>query len=114
MATPSKPLSQAISDYQAANPYSQKSFEGLFPYLTNLGYNVARTTHAGNTLASNDALVDAQGNVYDLVFDSDNPTGARWQNNPAGSYDPSCKIVMPNGEFRIWSDWSSQYNTGGT
>lgn len=117
MATPTKPLKDAIAEYQAKNPYSQAAYEGLFPYLQQQGYNVARTTHAGNTLASNDALVDSNGNVYDLVFNSDNAPGAgaaRWTNNPSGTYDPSRKVVGPDGTFIGYSDWAKQYQQGGS
>jgi hypothetical protein len=116
MASPTKPLKDAIAEYQAAHPYSQQAFEGLFPYLQGQGYNVARTTHANNTLASNDALVDTGGNVYDLVFNSDNAPGAgapSWTNNPNGTYDPNRSIVLSNGKFSPYSDWAKQYQTAG-
>lgn len=112
---PSKPIRDAIAEYQANNPYSQQAFEGLFGYLQGLGYNVARTTHAGNTLASNDALVTDTGDVYDLVFNSDNAPGAgspRWVTNPAGSYDPSRMVVGPDGTFIKYDDWLR--SVGGT
>lgn len=116
MATPSKPLKDAIAEYQAKNPYSQAAFEGLFPYLQKAGYNVARTTHANNTLASNDALVDTQGNVYDLALNSDNAPGGGtpgWRLNPAGGYDPNRAIVGPDGKFIKYSEWAAQYQTSG-
>lgn len=117
MATPSKPLKDWLAEYQRTNPYSPDAFNRLFTEAQKAGYNVARTTHANNTLASNDALVDSSGAVYDLVFNSDNAPGAgtpNWTLNPAGSYDPNRAIVGPDGKFIKYSDWAKQYQSGGS
>lgn len=104
-------LQDAIADYQRRNPYSPAAFDALFADLTSKGFQVARTTHAGNTKASADALVDSSGRVYDLVFNSDNAPGAgapKWVLNDAGTYDPGRKVVGPDGTFIGFSDWTAQ------
>lgn len=74
-------LEQAISQYIGSNPDALGSFEGLFPYLENLGFQVERPTRSGGQL-SGDKLVNSRtGELYDLIGSSTDPSQAHWTTN---------------------------------
>lgn len=74
-AAPTMSFQDAVAQYQQANTVSTQSYEGLFPYLQNLGFQVERPTHAGGTLQSDDKIVNSQtGEVFDLISDVGGPS----------------------------------------
>lgn len=85
-STPALSFTDALTQYFGKNPYSKAAYEGLFPYLTQLGFKVERPTHAGGTLPSDDKVVDSStGKVYDLVFGVDGPNPT-WGVNDTGEF----------------------------
>lgn len=112
-ATPALSFTDALTQYFGKNPYSKSAYEGLFPYLTQLGFKVERPTHAGGTLLSDDKVVDsATGKVYDLVFGVDGPNPT-WGVNDTGEFwwdgKPQGRNAPPPGYAG-----SSSTTTGGT
>ena len=79
-APPTMPFEDAIREYQASHPATRASYEGMFDYLRERGYQVERPTHAGGRLPSDDKIVDQRtGRVYDVIVDVHADTGAgRW------------------------------------
>ncbi|HEX7796717.1 MAG TPA: hypothetical protein VF456_20285 [Vicinamibacterales bacterium] len=104
-----KTLQQAVTEYQQKNPtYSAATWQGIVPYLNSQGFNVAYATHANNSVASSDAIVDASsGKAYDLAIDGGN---GGWSFQDTGTYDPSRSVVV-NGKFTPYNDWAKQYQT---
>lgn len=77
--SPSMSFEAAIRQYQGENAGggTRELYEGLFPYLTNLGFRVTRPTRAGGTLQSDDKVVDLDSTqVYDVIGNVDQETGA--------------------------------------
>lgn len=72
---------QAVKNYQTqyASGANKSLYEGLFPYLKNLGFNATRPTHAAGTLLSDDKIVDdATGSVYDVIGNVDAAGNGKW------------------------------------
>lgn len=93
--TPTMSFVDAIRAYQAQNPASQQSYLGIFPWLTQQGFQVERPTRGGGSGWSDDKVVNnATGELYDIIVASDgpNPTwngglgvAGYWQNGKAAS-----------------------------
>lgn len=110
--TPTMPIEQAIAQYQAQNAASVDAFSGIVPYLSQQGYQVAYATHGPNgSLRSDDAIVSANGTVYDLLIDRESPN-PRWAVNNAGTYDPTRPVMGADGTASSYADWSQ--SVGGT
>lgn len=87
----------AIAQYQRQNAVSTQSYEGLFPYLQNLGFKVERPTHAGGTLASDDKIVNsATSEVFDLISDVGGPSQG-WTYGTAGYWVNGAPSDTPGG-----------------
>lgn len=69
----------AIDAYLAQFPTaSREAYEGLFPHLQSLGFNVQRPTRAGGTANSDDKIVLPDGSVIDLIMDVGPDGSGRW------------------------------------
>lgn len=109
-SSPQLSFQQAIEQYQQRNAPSSASYEGLFPYLQGLGFQVERPTRAardaaGNPLLSSDKVVNAEtGEVFDVILDVDggNPrwgwsNSGYWVNGAPSDTPPGGSATPPHG-----------------
>jgi len=100
-----------IRQTMAGLPPTGASLDPILAALRAQGINATRATHGSsrNPQASNDAIVMPDGTYVDLIKGWDGPN-PKWNSasGPSGSYDPTRRVVGPDGQLVQLSAFQQQ------